>query len=162
MWPTGDTAAVAELAGRADVVLVGGDEAERVFGTDDPATLRRLLPHPHWIVVKDGARRAVAVRRDGAVVDQPALQVEVVEPVGAGDAFAAGLLTGVVRGEPVVRCLRRGHLGAAAVLTVPGDSAQPPPDAVLDPLLDASDDDWARIRVSAAGLGTPLRAQGAR
>jgi len=156
MWPGGDPAVVAALADRADLVLVGGDEAERVFGTDDPAQLRRLLPHPRWLVVKDGARRALAVDRAGAVIDQPALHVEVVEPIGAGDAFAAGLLTGLVRGEPLARCLRRGHLSAAAVLTVAGDSAPPPPDEVLDPLLDAPAADWARIEVSAAGLAAPV------
>jgi len=155
MWPAGDPAGVVALAGHADVVLVGGDEARRVFGTDDPAILRRLLPRPRWIVVKDGAERALAVARDGAVVEQKALRVAVVEPVGAGDAFAAGLLTGLVRGEPVARCLRRGHLGAAAVLTVRGDSAVPLPASVLDPLLDVSEADWARIEVDAAGFAGP-------
>jgi 2-dehydro-3-deoxygluconokinase len=155
MWPGGDPGVVAALADRADLVLVGGDEAERVFGTDDPAHLRRLLPHPRWLVVKDGARRALAVDRTGAVIDQPALRVEVVEPVGAGDAFAAGLLTGLVRGEPLARCLRRGHLHAAAVLTVTGDSAPMPPGDVLDPLLGAAPGDWAKIEVTAAGLAAP-------
>jgi 2-dehydro-3-deoxygluconokinase len=156
MWPGGDPAVVAALADRADLVLVGGDEAVRVFGTDDPAQLRRLLPHPRWLVVKDGARRALAVDRAGSVIDQPALHVEVVEPIGAGDAFAAGLLTGLVRGEPLARCLRRGHLSAAAVLTVASDSAPLPPDDVQDPLLDAPAADWARIEVSAAGLTAPV------
>jgi 2-dehydro-3-deoxygluconokinase len=155
MWPRGDPGVVAALADRADLVLVGGDEAERVFGTDDPTRLRRLLPHPRWLVVKDGARRALAVDRTGAVIDQPALRVEVVEPVGAGDAFAAGLLTGLVRGEPLARCLRRGHLHAAAVLTVTGDSTPMPPGDVLDPLLGAAPGDWAKIEVTAAGLAAP-------
>ncbi|WP_224403536.1 sugar kinase [Pseudonocardia sp. ICBG1034] len=145
MWPDGDPAPVAALADRADVVLVGADEARRVFGTDDPARLRALLPGPELVVVKDGARRALAVHRDGAVTERAALVVDVVEPVGAGDAFAAGLLTGLVRGEDVGRCLRRGHLGAAAVLVVPGDSAAPLPEH----LLDLDDDAWATLRVSA-------------
>ncbi len=37
---------VVELAGSADTVLVGADEARRVFGTDEPAALRGLLPGP--------------------------------------------------------------------------------------------------------------------
>jgi 2-dehydro-3-deoxygluconokinase len=150
MWPDGDPAVVAALAGHADVVLVGADEAGRVFGTDDPAQLRALLPGPHLLVVKDGSRRALAIDRAGAVVARPALAVEVVEPVGAGDAFAAGLLTGLVRGEDIGRCLRRGHLGAAAVLTVPGDTAPP-----LDPaLLDLGEAGWAAVRVSADAVRT--------
>ncbi len=150
MWPDGDPAVVAALAGHADVVLVGADEAGRVFGTDDPAQLRALLPGPRLLVVKDGSRQALAIDRTGAVVARPALAVEVVEPVGAGDAFAAGLLTGLVRGEDIGRCLRRGHLGAAAVLTVPGDTAPP-----LDPaLLDLDDAGWAALRVSADAVLT--------
>ncbi|MEJ8280387.1 sugar kinase [Pseudonocardia spirodelae] len=145
MWPDGDPAAVAALAARADVVLVGADEARRVFGTDDPAALRAQLPGPELVVVKDGAARALAVHRDGSVTARAALSVDVVEPVGAGDAFAAGLLTGLVRGEDVGRCLRRGHLGAAAVLVVPGDSAAPLPGH----LLDLDDDAWSALRVSA-------------
>jgi len=60
MWPSGDAGLVAELAGRADVVLVGADEARRVFGTDDAAELRRQLPGPRLLVIKDGARRGRA------------------------------------------------------------------------------------------------------
>ncbi len=145
MWPGGDPAPVAALAARADVVLVGADEARRVFGTDDPAGLRAQLPGPELVVVKDGAARALAVHRDGSVTTRAALAVDVVEPVGAGDAFAAGLLTGLVRGEDVGRCLRRGHLGAAAVLVVPADSAAPLPER----LLDLDDDAWAALRVTA-------------
>ncbi|MFC4562390.1 sugar kinase [Nocardiopsis mangrovi] len=148
MWPDGDPARVAGLAAQADVVLVGADEAERVFGTADPAGLRALLPAPDLVVVKDGATRALAVQRDGSVVARPALAVDVVEPVGAGDAFAAGLLAGLVRGDDVGRCLRRGHLGAAAVLVVPGDSAAPLPAH----LLDLDDDGWAALRVGPGGV----------
>jgi len=155
MWPSGDAGLVAELAGRADVVLVGADEARRVFGTDDAAELRRQLPGPRLLVIKDGARRALAVDREGAVVEQPALRVDVLEPVGAGDAFAAGLLAGMVRGEPVERWLRRGHLGAAAALTTTGDSADPTgvvdPGPLADTVLDLPDRDWSMIRFSASG-----------
>ena len=126
LWPGGDPGLIVELSRLADIVLVGGDEALRVFGTDDPQSIRKVLPEPDWIIVKDGARRALALGRDDTVVEQPALTVEVVEPVGAGDAFAAGFLAGVVRGDDMSRCLRRGHLSAAAVLTVPGDSASLP------------------------------------
>jgi len=83
------------------------------------------------------------------------LRVDVLEPVGAGDAFAAGLLAGMVRGEPVERWLRRGHLGAAAALTTTGDSADPTgvvdPGPLADTVLDLPDRDWSMIRFSASG-----------
>jgi 2-dehydro-3-deoxygluconokinase len=160
MWPSGDPSLVVELAGSADTVLVGADEARRVFGTDEPAALRGLLPRPQLLVIKDGDRRALAVDRDGEVVAEPALRVEVVEPVGAGDAFAAGLLTGVLRGEPVARCLRRGHLSAAAVLTVRADSAAPPSGAFGAGMLDAPAASWARIEVGPDGFTGPVGVSG--
>jgi 2-dehydro-3-deoxygluconokinase len=158
LWPDGDPAPVVELAGAADVVLVGGDEAERVFGTQDPAALRRQLPGPRWIVLKDGARRALAIDRDGSAAEQEALRVDVVEPVGAGDAFAAGFLAGLVQGEDVLRCLRRGHVSAAAVLTVPGDSAPVQVPATVDRLLAAPAADWRATSVGADGFRLPVPA----
>ncbi len=155
LWPTGDPGVVVELSKLADIVLVGGDEAVRVFGTDDPQSIRAIVPKPQWVIVKDGARRALAIGPDAEVVEEPALHVEVVEPIGAGDAFAAGFLAGVVRGDDMSRCLRRGHLSAAAVLTVPGDSASLPAHPVVESLLAAPPDVWAQTKVSSAGFAVP-------
>jgi len=155
LWPGGDPRVVVDLANRADLVLVGADEALRVMGTDDPVQLRSILPLPETIVVKDGAKRAVAVDRRSHMVVVPALRVDVVEPVGAGDAFAAGYLSGMVRGEETDTCLRRGHIGAAATLTVASDSAPPPPDALRDHMLTCSPRAWSTITVSAEGFTPP-------
>jgi 2-dehydro-3-deoxygluconokinase len=155
LWPDGDPATVVELADLADIVLAGTDEAERVFGTAEPAALRQQLPGPVTLLLKDGARRAMVVDRAGASQAVPALTVEVVEPIGAGDAFAAGYLAGVVRGDDPVRCLRRGHLSAAAVLTVAADTAALPADDLVDALLDCSAADWAQTSVGAAGFAGP-------
>lgn len=151
LWPQGDPALVVDLARRADVVLVGADEAERVLGEFDPARVRELLPEPSTVIVKDGATRAVAIDRSGAQVSVPALAVEVVEPVGAGDSFAAGFLHGLAKGEDPRMCLRRGHIGAAATLTSRADVATFPTDT-LAALLAASDDDWAHARVAPSGV----------
>ena len=53
------------------------------------------------------------------------------------------------------RCLRRGHLCAAAVLTVPGDSASLPAHSVVESLLAALPDVWAQTKVSSAGFAVP-------
>lgn len=90
LWPV-DAAAeeLAALARRADIVFVGRDEAETLWGTRTAEDVREMLPEPSVVVVKDGAREAVAFH-SGGVARVPAMCVEVVEPVGAGDAFAAG------------------------------------------------------------------------
>jgi fructokinase len=49
------------------------------------------------VVVTDGADGASAFRRTSPPLRRPARRVEVVDTIGAGDAFTAGLLTGLVR-----------------------------------------------------------------
>ncbi|MDL5203525.1 sugar kinase [Streptomyces sp. ALI-76-A] len=77
----------------------------------------------------------------------PALHVDVVAPVGAGDAFAAGFLSGTLRGLPVRDRVRHGHLMAAATLTAPGDLAPPPARHHADRLVALDDDAWGRLRL---------------
>ncbi|MGW7549512.1 PfkB family carbohydrate kinase, partial [Streptomyces sp. NPDC054770] len=78
---------------------------------------------------------------------EPAPTVAVVAPVGAGDAFAAGFLSGTLRGLPVRQTLRLGHLFAAAALTVPGDLAPPPARDTADGLTALDDTAWERLRL---------------
>ena len=103
LWGPGEAPEVLRaLADRADLVLVGLDEAQALWGgaIAAAADVRALLPGPRLLVVKDGARAATAF--DGAsAYTVPALATHVVEPVGAGDAFAAGFLAGLHRGEPL-------------------------------------------------------------
>lgn len=146
LWSGRDSRVLRELADLADVVLAGSDEAELVWGTGDPARLRRLLPGPASLVVKHGADGATLL--EGASSHfEPALKVEVVEPVGAGDAFAAGFLAATLAGEtPSVR-LRAGHLQAASALLTAEDVGDPLPDDVTDPLLHADPQTWASARL---------------
>ncbi|MFC4909076.1 sugar kinase [Actinomadura gamaensis] len=149
LWPPGADAGATlrPLLDAADIVLLGADEAETVLGTGDPAKLRALLPGPDVIVVKDDKHRATAVART-ATATETALRVEVVEPVGAGDAFAAGFLAGTLRGLDLRGRLRLGHLAAAGALVVPGDHGPPPPPDRIAALLAASPDEWAATTIT--------------
>ncbi|SCE02070.1 sugar kinase [Streptomyces sp. DvalAA-19] len=89
---------------------------------------------------------AQAVGRDTVTV-VPALRVDVVAAVGAGDAFAAGFLSATLRGLPVRDRVRHGHLMAAAVLTVPGDLTEPPARDHADRLVALDDGAWGRLRL---------------
>ncbi|WP_137231981.1 sugar kinase [Streptomyces sp. BPSDS2] len=81
------------------------------------------------------------------VTHVPALRVDVVAAVGAGDAFAAGFLSATLRGLTVRDRARHGHLMAAAVLTVPGDLTDPPARDHADRLAALDDDAWGRLRL---------------
>ncbi|MFC9076864.1 sugar kinase [Streptomyces sp. NPDC057062] len=131
------------LADLADIVLVGLDEAQALWGDGitDAEDVRDLLSGPRVLVVKDGDRAATAFVGD-AVHSVPALKVRVAEPVGAGDAFAAGFLSGLLRRLPVDGALRLGHLTAASALRVAADHGPLPDPALLSALLDADDETW--------------------
>ncbi|MET9384921.1 sugar kinase [Streptomyces sp. NPDC002928] len=148
LWHDTDEARVLlELARGADIVFVGEDEAEQAWGVEGgPAGVREALPQPSVLVVKQGERGATVFDREG-VTAVPALDVTVVAPVGAGDAFAAGFLSATLRGLPVRDRLRHGHLMAAAALTVPGDLATPPSRDHADRLAALDDETWGRLRL---------------
>jgi 2-dehydro-3-deoxygluconokinase len=152
LWRDREPAALWRLLRAADVVLLGADEATEFAATDDPEKLRELLGPRATIVLKSDAQVALALGSDGGMTEVPALTVDVVEPVGAGDAFAAGFLAGTLQGLPMEQRLRLGHLGAAAVLAVREDHAVPPSAAVREALLHCSDDEWGKARVGPAGV----------
>ncbi|MFD8764564.1 sugar kinase [Streptomyces mirabilis] len=131
------------LADRADIVLVGLDEAQALWGDGitDAGRVRELLSGPRVLVVKDGDRAATAFVGTAAH-SVPALTVRVTEPVGAGDAFAAGFLSGLLRQLPVDRALRLGHLTAASALRVAADHGPLPAPALVAALLDADEETW--------------------
>ncbi|WP_328562425.1 sugar kinase [Streptomyces coelicoflavus] len=141
-----------ELARGADIVFVGDDEARDAWGLDGPEAVRAALPEPELLVVKQGATGATAFHgASGTGADEvtsvPALHVDVVAAVGAGDAFAAGFLSATLREKPVRERLRHGHLMAAAALTVPGDLAVPPARDHADRLAALDDTAWGRLRL---------------
>lgn len=113
------------LARSADIVFVGADEALAVWGdaaSDLPALFTRPDGgRPAHIIVKDGDVDATDHHAAGSTV-VPARTVDVVEPVGAGDAFAAGWLSAYLHGADATERLTRGHTTAARVLTSMADT----------------------------------------
>lgn len=143
-----------DLARRADLVLVGEDEAAAAWGVrGGPRAVREALPEPAVLVVKQGAAGATAFVGGDESHHVSAPTVDVVAPVGAGDAFAAGFLSATLRGLDVPARLRHGHLMAAAALTVPGDVAVPPDRTYADELAALAPDDWERLRLGPGWTG---------
>jgi len=124
LWPDPATAAAVlhRMAQRADLVLVGLDEAQALWGCPTADAVRERLDAPSTLVVKDASREAVAFTGDARVA-VPALPVEVLEAVGAGDAFAAGYLHAHLAGRLPETALRLGHLVAAESLRSVTDQA---------------------------------------
>ncbi|AXG81506.1 sugar kinase [Streptomyces paludis] len=126
LWgPGGGAAELLDLARHADIVFTGRDEAQALWGTADARAIRALIPEPAHLIVKDAAVEAVAFTPDGEF-RAPARKVEVVDAVGAGDAFAAGWLSGLLDGRDQDTRLRLGHYAASQVLRSPSDHADLP------------------------------------
>ena len=129
LWSAADAAPVlAELVRLADVVFVGRDEAETLWGTRTAEDVRAAFPDVAELVVKDGHIGATAFCAEADVdaaagaVFEPSHEVEVLDAVGAGDAFAGGYLAALLQGADHRDRLRRGHDRAALTLAVAGDS----------------------------------------
>jgi 5-dehydro-2-deoxygluconokinase len=105
LWDDADEypALAAEAAAAADIVIGNEEElaASRLRGA------RRL-------VLKRGERGATVVE-DGEETDVPGFPVEVVNGLGAGDAFAAALGHGLLQDLPLVEAVRRGTVAGAIV-----------------------------------------------
>lgn len=158
LWAGRSVEPLLELLRAADIVLLGADEARAALGVDAPEDLRDLLGERPRLVIKADSHTAGEHDPDGSATEVPALRVDVVEPVGAGDGFAGGYLAALVDGIGPVGRLRQGHLVAAGVLAATGDHATPPAADVRTRLLDCSVDDWAATRVSASGVVSPALA----
>ncbi len=104
LWddPAQYPALAAEAAAAADVVI--GNEDEVAEARVDPPTL----------VLKRGERGATVIEH-GEETDVVAYPVEVVNGLGAGDAFAAALGHGLLRGLSLVEAARRGSVAGGIV-----------------------------------------------
>ncbi|HEY0700188.1 MAG TPA: sugar kinase, partial [Micromonospora sp.] len=112
-----------EVVKLADIVFAGLTEVSLFTGADrEPIEAARSLARlgPRQVVVKRGTAGACAWA-DGAAYVQEAIPVSVVDPVGSGDAFAAGYLRELVGGAPVVERLATAARSGAFACTVPGD-----------------------------------------
>ncbi|MBC7813172.1 MAG: ribokinase [Burkholderiales bacterium] len=96
---------------------------------------RSLLTHDaQTVVVTLGANGACWVQRGGS--DQvPAFKAEVVDTVGAGDAFNAAFAVALAEGKALPEALRFANAAAAICVTRPGAAAAMPARAEVDELL---------------------------
>ncbi|WP_333771719.1 PfkB family carbohydrate kinase [Streptomyces sp. IBSBF 2435] len=119
----------------ADVVFAGVEEAQPVLGADGGSSAAALAEGPAALgpaqaVVKDGVRGCTAhIEGTGQRLD--ALPVEVVDPVGAGDASVAGYLAELLVGRPALERLRTAVAAGAYAVGVPGSAEGFPGDRSL-------------------------------
>ena len=96
LWINVAHAELLKVLAQVDGLMLNDSEAQQLTEIGNAVTAaRRILEHgPTFVVVKKGEHGAVLVHRDG-VATMPAYPAElhqVVDPTGAGDAFAGGMM----------------------------------------------------------------------
>jgi fructokinase len=83
-----------DVVAHVDVVKVSDADLEALFPGEDPLAVagRWARSGPALVIVTRGEHGAVAVRREGGTLTVASPKVDVVDTVGAGDAFSSGLL----------------------------------------------------------------------
>ena len=103
--------------GLIDVLFANHTELAALTGESDLETgIAALKDKVPTLVVTCGKDGATALRK-GERATVPSVATTVVDTTGAGDLFAAGFLHGHVAGEPLERCLRRGAICAAEIIS---------------------------------------------
>lgn len=103
-----------------DVLVPSLSEVEALFpGATTPENIaaRLLGEGVRTVALKMGERGSFAASERESVFAPP-LEVEVVDATGAGDAFAAGFIAGVLRDLPLLKCAQLGN--ACGALCVGG------------------------------------------
>jgi 5-dehydro-2-deoxygluconokinase len=94
--------------------------APEITGDIDEAIRAVLRTGVQALVVKRGAKGSSVFLKDGTVTDVPGFKVEVVNVLGAGDAFAAGFIFGYLQGWEWYNCCRLGNACGAILVTKHG------------------------------------------
>jgi 2-dehydro-3-deoxygluconokinase len=143
---------------RGATVLFDPNFRPNLPDTPEAAAARQaaVLPYVDWYLCGEGeaqllwpdgeipVRSVVRVGARGAIVDgvevAPPRTAEVIDEIGAGDAFAAGFAYGMLQGWTPAACARAGNVIAAGALATTGDWETLPrladvnADLVADPL----------------------------
>ena len=91
--------------------------APEITGDLDEAIQSILDLGPSTLVVKRGAKGATIVQKGQPPVDVPGFPVEIYNILGAGDAFASGLIYGYLKGWDWYKSARMGNACGAIVVT---------------------------------------------
>jgi sugar/nucleoside kinase (ribokinase family) len=106
-----------ELLSRVDALFLSEDELQVDLGAPEACARSLAQGRLRYLFLKRGAQGGLAYdAREGRLLPWTARAVRVVDATGAGDAFAAGVLTGLLRGETLERALARGKVGASFAL----------------------------------------------
>jgi 2-dehydro-3-deoxygluconokinase len=111
------------IAAQCDIILPGIEEGEILTGATSPEEISRIFigQGARLVVVKLGAKGAY-YRTEEEEAYVPGIEVpHIVDPIGAGDGFAAGVLSGLLQKRGIREAVMLGNRIGAYALSVAGD-----------------------------------------
>ena len=112
------------IARDVDLLIGGEDEYCAVFGTSDPQeALRIAASRGNKIAIMTHGPEELSYSLAGEVVLVHPPQVKSIDPVGSGDAFTSGVISGLLGGLTVGDAINQGTISGARVASQFGDWA---------------------------------------
>ena len=112
---------IAGILYHAQIVMLGVEEAEKLFGlTEKEAIEKHIFSHGicEYLAIKDGDKGAYVTDGSNRYFIPP-FECKSIDPIGAGDAFNAGFLAGILEGKSLKECGAMGGIcGAYATQTI--------------------------------------------
>ncbi|GAA1423080.1 5-dehydro-2-deoxygluconokinase [Streptomyces thermospinosisporus] len=130
-----------EALQHATVAVGNLDECEIATGVREPAACAEALlaAGVELAVVKQGPKGVLAVHRDGTRAEVPPVPVDVVNGLGAGDAFGGSLCHGLLSGRSLEETMRHANAAGALVASrLACSSAMPTQQEITDLLARAA------------------------
>ncbi|MFI0732657.1 5-dehydro-2-deoxygluconokinase [Streptomyces sp. NPDC021225] len=146
-WKSDARAYYAEALRHTTVAVGNLDECEVATGEREPyaAAKALLAAGVELAVVKQGPKGVLAMDRDGSAVEVPPVPVEVVNGLGAGDAFGGALCHGLLSGGDTRRTVSFANAAGALVAgRLACSEAMPTEDEVAAKLRETTEDDLQR------------------
>lgn len=94
--------------------------APKITGDIDTSIAKILSLGVEYLLVKRGSKGVTIHAKSGEVTDVPGFPVEVLNILGAGDAFASGFIYGYLQGWDMYKACRMGNASGAQVVLKSG------------------------------------------
>lgn len=129
---------IQKLISLSDIVMLGLDEAKLIYKVDTIDEVFTLINEndKHRIAVKNGSKGTISFSKENGLISVPAIKVNAIESVGAGDAFNAGFLAGTIEGFSLEKSTILGNIVGGLATTSFSDTDGIPGRKVVYDLLE--------------------------
>ncbi|RKX47703.1 MAG: sugar kinase [Thermotogae bacterium] len=110
---------------KAQILFTGTGDLSFLFGsdfTDNIKSMSKIAKNAELLVIKKGEEGALCLDlSSGKKFEHPSYPVEVIDELGAGDAFDGAFLAGILKGHSIEQNLKYGCAAGAMTVSLKGD-----------------------------------------